>query len=89
MVNYILNLQKLENLSIQISDLIYENKFTEIPALDKRRRFLIEKISQDIKGLDNEAIEKIQEIQIEMEKKSEEFLNNDSEIYLKERGMTN
>ena len=48
MVNYISNLQKLENLSIQISDLIYENKFTEIPALDKRRRFLIEKISQDI-----------------------------------------
>jgi phosphomethylpyrimidine synthase len=42
------------------------------------------KISQDIKNLDNETIVKIQEIQIEMDKKSEEFINNDSEIYLKE-----
>jgi phosphomethylpyrimidine synthase len=42
------------------------------------------KISQDIKGLDNAAVEKIQEIQVEMDKKSEEFLNNDSKIYLKE-----
>ena len=42
------------------------------------------KISQDIKGLDSVAIEKIQEIQVEMDKKSEEFLKNDSEIYLKE-----
>ena len=42
------------------------------------------KISQDIKSLDNEEIIKIQEIQIEMDKKSEEFINNDSEIYLKE-----
>jgi phosphomethylpyrimidine synthase len=42
------------------------------------------KISQDIKGLDSEEIKKIQEIQREMDKKSEEFLKNDSEIYLKE-----
>ena len=42
------------------------------------------KISQDIKSLDSVAIEKIQEIQFEMDKKSEEFLKNDSEIYLKE-----
>jgi phosphomethylpyrimidine synthase len=41
------------------------------------------KISQDIKGLDSEEIKKIQEIQIEMDKKSDEFLKNDSEIYLK------
>jgi phosphomethylpyrimidine synthase len=34
--------------------------------------------------LDNAAVEKIQEIQVEMDKKSEEFLKNDSEIYLKE-----
>jgi phosphomethylpyrimidine synthase len=34
--------------------------------------------------LDSEEIKKIQEIQIEMDKKSEEFLKNDSEIYLKE-----
>jgi len=42
------------------------------------------KISQDIKGLDSDTVKKIQEIQIEMDKKSEEFINNDSEIYLKE-----
>jgi phosphomethylpyrimidine synthase len=42
------------------------------------------KISQDIKGLDAKEVKKIQEIQIEMDKKSEEFLDNDSEIYMKE-----
>ena len=47
-------------------------------------KFCSMKISQDIKGLDNDAIDKIQEIQIEMDKKSEEFLKNDSEIYLKQ-----
>ena len=47
-------------------------------------KFCSMKISQDIKGLDNAAVEKIQEIQVEMDKKSEEFLKNDSEIYLKE-----
>ncbi|MDA8854770.1 phosphomethylpyrimidine synthase ThiC [Candidatus Pseudothioglobus singularis] len=47
-------------------------------------KFCSMKISQDIKGLDSDTIEKIQEIQIEMDKKSEEFLDNDSEIYLKE-----
>ena len=47
-------------------------------------KFCSMKISQDIKGLDNEEIKKIQAIQIEMDKKSEEFLKNDSEIYLKE-----
>jgi len=47
-------------------------------------KFCSMKISQDIKGLDSATVEKIQEIQIEMDKKSEEFLDNDSEIYLKE-----
>ena len=47
-------------------------------------KFCSMKISQDIKGLGSAEIKKIQEIQIEMDKKSEEFLNNDSEIYLKE-----
>jgi len=42
------------------------------------------KISQDIKGMDAKEVKKIQEIQIEMDKKSEEFLDNNSEIYLKE-----
>ena len=47
-------------------------------------KFCSMKISQDIKGLGSAEIKKIQEIQIEMDKKSEEFLNNDSKIYLKE-----
>ena len=47
-------------------------------------KFCSMKISQDIKGLDTDAVQKIQEIQVEMDKKSEEFLKNDSEIYLKE-----
>ena len=41
------------------------------------------KITQEIKGLGTEEVEKIKEIQLEMDKKSEEFLKNDSEIYLK------
>jgi phosphomethylpyrimidine synthase len=47
-------------------------------------KFCSMKISQDIKGLGSAEIKKIQEIQIEMDKKSKEFLNNDSKIYLKE-----
>jgi len=47
-------------------------------------KFCSMKISQDIKNLDAKEVKKIQEIQIEMDKKSEEFLDNDSEIYMKE-----
>ena len=47
-------------------------------------KFCSMKITQEIKGLGAEEVEKIKEIQLEMEKKSEEFLKNDSEIYLKE-----
>jgi len=46
-------------------------------------KFCSMKITQEIKGLDAEEVEKIKEIQLEMDKKSEEFLKNDSEIYLK------
>jgi len=47
-------------------------------------KFCAMKITQEIKGLDAKQIDKINEIQIEMDKKSAEFLQNDSEIYLKE-----
>ena len=47
-------------------------------------KFCSMKITQEIKGLGAEEVEKIKEIQFEMDKKSEEFLKNDSEIYLKE-----
>ena len=47
-------------------------------------KFCAMKITQEIKGLDAKQIDKINEIQIEMDKKSAEFLQNDSKIYLKE-----
>ncbi len=47
-------------------------------------KFCAMKITHEIKGLDAKQIDKIKEIQIEMDKKSAEFLQNDSKIYLKE-----
>jgi len=47
-------------------------------------KFCAMKITHEIKGLDAKQIDKINEIQIEMDKKSAEFLQNDSKIYLKE-----
>ncbi len=47
-------------------------------------KFCSMKITQEIKGLDNDQVDMINSIQIEMDKKSEEFLENDSEIYIKE-----
>ena len=47
-------------------------------------KFCSMKISQEINSMDATEVAKIQEIQIEMDKKSAEFLENDSKIYLKE-----
>ena len=47
-------------------------------------KFCSMKISQEINSMDEAQVAKIQEIQIEMDKKSEQFLKNDSEIYMKE-----
>ncbi|MDC9727424.1 MAG: phosphomethylpyrimidine synthase ThiC [Candidatus Thioglobus sp.] len=47
-------------------------------------KFCSMKITQEIKTMDDEEIAKINAIQIEMDQKSAEFLENDSEIYLKE-----
>ena len=47
MMDFNSNLKKLEDLSIKISDLINENKFNEIPALDALRRDIIKTISTD------------------------------------------
>lgn len=47
-------------------------------------KFCSMKITQEIKTMDKEEIQKINVIQIEMENKSAEFLANDSEIYIKE-----
>ncbi len=47
-------------------------------------KFCSMKISQDIKTMDTVEIAKINAIQVEMDKKSAEFIENDSEIYMKE-----
>ncbi|MEO1943821.1 MAG: phosphomethylpyrimidine synthase ThiC, partial [Candidatus Thioglobus sp.] len=48
-------------------------------------KFCSMKISQDIKEMDEETISKINEIQIEMDRKSKQFIDNDSEIYIKQQ----
>jgi len=47
-------------------------------------KFCSMKITQEIKTMDDKEIAKINAIQIEMDQKSAEFLENDSEIYMKE-----
>tara|TARA_B100001079_G_scaffold258366_1_gene256538 strand:- start:2494 stop:4365 length:1872 start_codon:yes stop_codon:yes gene_type:complete len=47
-------------------------------------KFCSMKITQEIKKMDQETITKINEIQVQMDKKSEEFLVNDSELYIKQ-----
>ena len=47
-------------------------------------KFCSMKITQEIKGLDEKQVEEINAIQVEMEQKSQEFLENDSEIYIKQ-----
>ena len=47
-------------------------------------KFCSMKISHEINSLDAAEVAKIQEIQLEMDKKSKQFLANDSEIYMKE-----
>ena len=47
-------------------------------------KFCSMKITQEIKNMDEAQVDQINAIQLEMGKKSEEFLDNDSEIYLKE-----
>lgn len=47
-------------------------------------KFCSMKITQEIKTMDDAEIAKINAIQVEMDQKSAEFLENDSEIYMKE-----
>ena len=48
-------------------------------------KFCSMKITQEIKNLDGQQINEIKAIELEMDKKSQEFIDNDSEIYLKQR----
>lgn len=47
-------------------------------------KFCSMKITQEIKTMDDKEIAKINAIQIEMDQKSQEFIENDSEIYIKQ-----
>ena len=67
----LIDLNKLEDLSIKISDLIYENKFENILELDLQRKKIIESITtspnlnhkkkiHQIISLNNKSIENIE-----------------------------
>ena len=72
------DLDLLENLSKKISDLIYNNEFTQISLLDAQRRLLIEKIKEgeNKKGHIKKRIGKLIENNLENIKFTEKKLQN-------------
>ena len=72
------DLDLLENLSKKISDLIYNNEFTQISFLDAQRRSLIEKIkkSEIKKNHIRKRIETLVENNLENIKSTEKKLQN-------------
>jgi len=72
------DLDLLENLSKKISDLIYNNEFTQISLLDEQRRLLIEKIKEGEikKGNIKKRIGKLIENNLENIKFTEKKLQN-------------
>jgi seryl-tRNA synthetase len=78
MDNFNRDLDLLENLSKKISDLIYNNDFSQIPFIDAQRRALIKKIkeSESQKNDIKKRIGKIVENNIENIKATEKKLQN-------------
>ena len=72
------DLDLLENLSKKISDLIYNNQFTQISLLDAQRKLLIEKIkeSEIKKNQIQKRIGKLLENNLENIKATEKKLQN-------------
>ena len=72
------DLDLLENLSKKISDLIYNNEFSQVSFLDSQRRLLIEKIKKsEIKKNDiKKRISKLVENNLENIKTTEKKLQN-------------
>ena len=70
------DLDLLENLSKKISDLLYQNKFSEISDIDSKRKALIKKIidTNIQKNLIKVRIEKLVENNITMIKATEKKL---------------
>jgi seryl-tRNA synthetase len=78
MDNFNRDLDLLENLSKKISDLIYNNDFSQIPFIDAQRRALIKKIkeSESQKNDIKKRIGKLVENNIENIKATEKKLQN-------------
>ena len=78
MDNFNRDLDLLENLSKKISDLIYNNDFSQIPFIDAQRRALIKKIkeSESQKNDIKKRIGKLVENNIENIKDTEKKLQN-------------
>ena len=72
------DLDLLENLSKKISDLIYNNEFSQISFIDAQRRALIKKIieSESKKNAIKKRISKLLENNIEIIKATENKLQN-------------
>ena len=72
------DLDLLENLSKKISDLIYNNEFTQISVLDAQRKLLIEKIKESEIKKNNikNRIGKLLENNLENIKATEKKLQN-------------
>ena len=79
------DLDLLENLSKKISDLIYNNEFTQISTLDAQRKLLIEKIkeSEIKKNNIHKRIRKLLENNLENIKATEKKLQNLSKNHSK------
>ena len=79
------DLDLLENLSKKISDLIYNNEFTQISTLDAQRKLLIEKIKESEIKKNNiqKRIGKLLENNLENIKATEKKLQNLSKNHSK------
>ncbi len=79
------DLDLLENLSKKISDLIYNNEFSQISLLDSQRKLLIEKIkkSEIKKNQIQKRIGKLLENNLENIKATEKKLQNLSKNHSK------
>ena len=85
MDNFNRDLDLLENLSKNISDLIYNNDFSQLPFIDAQRRALIKKIkeSESQKNDIKKRIGKLVENNIENIKATEKKLQNLSKNHSK------
>ena len=77
MVSLNLDLDLLENLSKKISDLLYNNKFSEISEIDNQRKAIIKKIKENEthKSAIKQRIEKLVENNVALIEATEKKLH--------------